>query len=159
MTWPRVFGPDAHDGLGRKIELELGGHLIDVIVRREDGAGPVPGLPSFYETGALIDTGATDVCIDLSIARDLRLRTVDQRTVGTAGGPILASVHVGVLEVPALGFRKLMPLYAFRVRRTNFSILLGRSFLADYIVTFDGPRGCCLFVRPEEAYQLPPDDE
>ncbi|MEI9965967.1 MAG: aspartyl protease family protein [Caulobacteraceae bacterium] len=156
---PRTFGHSAPDALGRKIALSLEGHVLEAIVHREPGAPPEDGVPPFFEAGALIDTGASDVCIDFRLAHALKLRQIDQRTVGTLGGSVLANVYLGILEIPALDHRKLMPLLALRVARVNYSVILGRSFLSDYIVTFDGPNGCCHFIRAEDAYPPPPDDE
>jgi hypothetical protein len=155
----QTFGPAAPDAEGRKVQLTLGGHLIEVIVHRPDGEPAEPTDLQFWETGALIDTGASHVCIDFRIALDLKLRQIDQGMVGTMGGSVPASIHLGVLEVPALRFKRLMPLYAFRVRRVNFSVLLGRSFLADYIVTFNGPEGYCHFADPGLGLAPPYEDE
>ncbi len=44
-------------------------------------------MPEFLEHGAMIDTGASDTCIDYRIAHALKLRQIDQRTIGTVGGP------------------------------------------------------------------------
>jgi predicted aspartyl protease len=155
----QTFGPAAPDAESRRVELQLGGHLIEVIIHRPEGEPADINAVPFFETGALIDTGASDVCIDFRIAHDLNLRQIDQRTVGTLGGSIPAAVYVGVLEVPALGFKKVMPLYAFRVRRVSFSVVLGRTFLSNYIVTFNGPEGYCVFADPPWVYSPPIEDE
>lgn len=62
-------------------------------------------------------------------------------------------MFLGVLEVPALSFKKLMPLYALKVGRASYNVILGRSFLADYIVTFDGPNGCFHFSNPAAPHE------
>ncbi len=92
------------------------------------------------EAGGLIDTGASDVCIDFRIAHDLRLRQVDQRTVGTLGGSVPAAVYMGVLEVPALGFKRRMPLYAFKVRRVGFSVVSAAASLRTTSSPSTGPK-------------------
>ena len=43
-----------------------------------------------------------------------------------------------------------MPLYALKVGRASYNVILGRSFLADYIVTFDGPNRFFHFALPAD---------
>ncbi|MGH7025485.1 MAG: retropepsin-like aspartic protease [Caulobacteraceae bacterium] len=148
---PRSFGPAGPDASSRREQLRVEGHVLDVIIHREPSAVDEEGVPALFEAGALIDTGASDVCIDYRLAHELKLRQIDQQTVATPGGTLLAAVFLGLLEVPDLGYRKLMPLYALRVARSSYSVILGRSFLADYIVTFDGPNGCFHFALPQDV--------
>ena len=110
-----------------------------------------PEAGPLCETRGLIDTGASDVCIDYRLAEQLGLRRIDQQDVGVVGGTVPATIYLGVLEIPALGFRQLMPLYALRVRRPTHEVLLGRSFLQHFIVTFDGPNGTFHFATPGDA--------
>ena len=147
---PRTFGPGAPDAFSRREQLKVEGPILDVIIHREPNAAGGGGGPALYESGGLIDTGASDVCIDYRLASELRLRQIDQQTVATPGGSLLAAVFLGVLEVPALQFKKLMPLYALKVGRASYNVILGRSFLADFIVTFDGPNGFFHFAHPTD---------
>lgn len=147
---PRSFGPGAPDAAGRRERLTVEGYVLDVIIHRMPGSTSEPGASQFYEAGGLIDTGASDVCIDYRMAQDLRLRQIDQQTVATPGGSLLAAVYLGVLEVPALDFRKPMPLFALKVARASYNVILGRSFLSDYIITFDGPSGMFHFDTPTQ---------
>jgi len=124
------------------------GNVLDVIVHREPGAAAEEGVPVFHEAGALIDTGASDNCIDFRIAQALKLRAIDQRTISTAGGPIQVNVYLGIFEIPLLGFKKMMRLFAPRIDRLNYQVLIGRSVLKEYLVTFDGPANHCTFAKP-----------
>ena len=156
---PLTFGPLAAGAQGRQEVLKTEGPLLDIIIHREHNAPLVEGVQLHHETRALIDTGASDVCIDYRIAHALNLREINQTNVTVVGGTVPVSVYLGVLEVPALGFKRLMPLYASKVARINYNALLGRSFLTDFVVTFDGPNGCFHFYNAGERYPLPPDDE
>ncbi len=157
---PRLYGPDGPSEEPRREALAIDGPVIDIVVRCEPGAErSEEGYPSEHRTGALIDTGASEVCIDYRIAHALDLREVDQRMIVTPGGNILVKVFLGLLEVPSLGFSRLMPLYAPKVERLNYAALLGRSFLKDFYVTFEGPTGRFVFVHKDDAFPPPPEDE
>lgn len=109
--------------------------------------------------GGLIDTEASDVCIDYRMAEELGLKRVDQRMVGIVGASVQATVYMGVVEIPELSFSEVMPLYALKVSRPTHDVLLGRSFLQNFIVTFDGPTGLFHFSRPIVSYEMPEFDE
>ncbi len=42
-----------------------------------------------------------------------------------------------------------MPLYAVPMKQASHSVILGRSFLKNFIVTYDGPRGVFHFFTPQ----------
>lgn len=98
----------------------------------------------------LIDTGASDVCIDYRLAERLGLKVIDQTTVGVVGATVPAKIYLGRVVIPELGFDRMMRLYALKVRHATHEILLGRSFLQNYIVTFNGPAGMFTFSKPED---------
>lgn len=128
--------------------VTIEGNVIDVIVRREPGAPMIDGIPNFHESRALIDTGASDICIDYRIAHALALRQIDQTSILTAGGAIEVSVFNGLFEVPLIGFSRMMRLFAPKIDRINYNVLIGRSLLRDYLVTFDGPADLCTIAPP-----------
>ncbi len=135
--------------------ITIEGIVIDVIIHREPNATPADGVPAFLEHGAMIDTGASATCIDYRIAHALKLRQIDQRTIGTVGGPIQVAVFLGMLEIPQLGFKRLDRLFAPKIERINYSVLTGRSVLKEFVFTYDGPADVCHFARP----QRPPDHD
>lgn len=135
--------------------ITIEGIVIDVIIHREPRAATEQGVPEFFESGAMVDTGASDTCIDYRIAHALKLRQIDQRTIGTVGGPIEVAVFLGMLEIPQLGFKRLDRLFAPKIERINYSVLIGRSILREFIFTYDGPANVCHFARP----QGPPDHD
>jgi hypothetical protein len=135
--------------------ITIEGIVIDVIVHREPNAASQDGVPEFLEHRAMIDTGASDTCIDYRIAHALKLRQIDQRTIGTVGGPIQVAVFLGVLEIPQLRFKRLDRMFAPKIERINYSVLIGRSVLKEFIFSYDGPANICHFARP----QPPPDHD
>ena len=93
------------------------------------------------------------------MAIELGLAAVNQERVGVAGGvSVLSTVYAGIVEVPELGFSEMMPVYTLKMRHPTHDVLLGRSFLQNFIVTFDGPQGIFHFFRPPD-YEPPVHDE
>ena len=67
-------------------------------------------------------------------------------------------MYLGVFEIPLLGFKKMMRLFAPRIDRLNYQVLIGRSVLSEYLVTFDGPANHCTFARPASPRDHAVDD-
>lgn len=108
----------------------------------------------------LIDTGASVVCIDQRIAERLGLEQVDEDFIQPVGGaPILVKIYMGMLRVPVLGFSEIVRLYGARIKGGHHDVLLGRSFLKNFIVTFDGPAGMFHFFPPFRFPGPEPDDD
>ncbi len=107
----------------------------------------------------MIDTGASDVCIDYRIAHALSLRQIDSQTIGTVGGPVHAAVYLAIVHVPVLNYREPMRVYAPKLERAAYSALLGRTFLAEFLMTYDGEEGVCHFARKRAGGLLPVEDE
>jgi hypothetical protein len=63
-------------------------------------------------------------------------------------------VFLGVLEIPQLGFKRLERFFAPKIERINYSILIGRSVLKEFIFTYDGPANVCHFARPQSPRDL-----
>lgn len=134
-----TFGPDAPDEKTRRREVAIFGHLLTVHIQGYSSEEILP--PATVETRGLIDTGASDVCIDYRIALQLGLKAIDQSFVGIVGSSTLATIYLGRLLIPEIQFDRIMPLYALKVRQPTHDVLVGRSVLQNYLVTFDGPAG------------------
>lgn len=97
----------------------------------------------------LIDTGADFVLFSPSIARSLQLRHINTDIIGgIGGGEVDAKVYSGLVEIPELGFRKVMPLYGVAWDPTSHTVLLGRSFLKHFVFRYDGPSELFHFSKP-----------
>ena len=59
-----------------------------------------------------------------------------------------ASIWLGQMIVPELGFDQPMRFHAVNMIEPSSSILPGRSFLRYFIVTYNGPEGMFHFERP-----------
>jgi predicted aspartyl protease len=88
----------------------------------------------------VIDTGASVICIDSRIAKRLGLAATDRKLVQMADGRIATtSVYTARMSVPALGFDDLVQVCAIEMEFPSTRVLLGRSFLRNYIVNYNGP--------------------
>lgn len=127
--------------------MAIFGHILPVIIGGIDLSGATPGSIS---ANGLIDTGASDICIDFRLAQQLGLKAIDQTMVVGVGGTLPATVYMGRLVVPDVEFDQLVRLYALKVRHPTHEVLLGRAFLQNYIVTFNGPSGLFHFSTPQD---------
>jgi len=108
---------------------------------------------------ALIDTGATDICIDMQTAEKLQLLPVDTASLGGIGGRVEAKIFAGMLEVPNLQFKQIVRMFSPVGAVLPSKVILGRSFLRNYIMTYHGPDGTFVFYGPQEqiAHDTPDD--
>lgn len=159
MTWPRSFGPTGPTVMERRALLLRDGCTLDVIIRPDSKSAGAASAPEvLYKTAALIDTGASKVCIDYRIAQKLQLREIDQTTLHVVGGKIEAHLFLGELEVPGVDYRELVEFVAPKVGQLRYEALLGRSFLTNFMVTFDGPAGQVNFMRRTPELLQPYDE-
>lgn len=103
------------------------------------------GAPSLAATQlwALVDTGATESCIDDDLAIKLNLPVVDRRHVAGVGGlkevnMYLAHIHVPTLAFTVYGAFAGVDLIAGGQRHYA---LIGRTFLRRFKMVYDGPTG------------------
>ena len=159
MTWSKTFGPVGPDEAQRHALLARDGCSLDVIIRADATSIAVAGAVTKTEhrTSALIDTGASKVCIDYRIAQELDLRQIDQTTLLVVGGKIEAPIYLGLLEIPGLEYREMIELVAPKIGQLRCEVLLGRSLLSAFIMTFDGPGGQVHFSRRVPDYLQPYD--
>lgn len=124
-------------------EIASSGLILDVTVQNDR-----KGFAGFAAKG-LIDTGASVVCISQRIADRLALRHIDNDDIGVVGGGrIDAKVYSAVLVIDLLGFGAAMPVYAIPMSRGAHDMLLGMSFLRNFLLTLDGPMERFHFYRP-----------
>ena len=103
-------------------------------------APPTPGMNGIQ---ALIDTGASESCIDSVLAAQLNLPIVDARVVSGVHGPQevnmhLAQVHVLSLNVTIYGTFAGVHLAA---GGQPHKALLGRTFLQAFTMVYEGGTG------------------
>ena len=105
------------------------------------GGGSVPNLPAEIHR-ALVDTGATNSHIDSTIADALRLPVVDSAWTHGATSSERVSVYLAQVHIPAMDVT-----FYGRFRGANLYgrfpqvVLLGRSFLRQFTMVYEGRTG------------------
>jgi hypothetical protein len=126
--------------------LRLLGPTLTAIVGHLDAksGGPARDATLASETvEALVDTGAAESCIDDALAKKLGLPVIDRQICAGAAGANEHDVYLGWLDIPSLGrcqYGRFMGVHLVKGGQQH-SVLLGRSFLLDVVMIYDGPRG------------------
>jgi len=101
---------------------------------------PVPGKTGL---AALVDTGATESCIDSQLAAQLNLPVIDKRMTAGAHGAKEVNVHLAQIHIPSFG-KTIIGAFAgvdLRAGGQFHSALIGRTFLRHVRMTYDGKTG------------------
>jgi len=125
-------------GTGDSLELARTGPTVDAVLRPY---GVESASPIRYP--ALIDTGASETCIDAQLAVSLDLHAVDAQTISTASGEDRILRYLAMVEIPDLGVFKLSRFPGVRLSEGGqyHRILIGRDLLQDMYLTYDGFAG------------------
>src|SRR5690554_6543088 len=101
QTAPVGAGTDAARVLvfaGPTLSVDIG---FDLDFKPNSGATPVPGIRGVQ---ALVDTGASECCIDGELASRLNLPIIDRRPVAGAHGAKEVNFHLAQIYFPSLKF-------------------------------------------------------
>jgi predicted aspartyl protease len=101
---------------------------------------PVAGIKGI---NALVDTGATESCIDNLLAANLKLPIVDRRTVSGSAGKHVANVYLAQVHVASLNFTITGAFAGVDLAAGGqaHSALIGRTFLRHFTMTYEGRTG------------------
>ena len=101
---------------------------------------PVPGIRGVQ---ALVDTGATESCIDSMLAAQLSLPIVDRRQVGGIGGAQVVNIHLAQVHVPSMGQTVYGAFAAVHLVAGGqaHQALIGRTFLQHFTMIYEGRTG------------------
>ena len=101
---------------------------------------PVPGIKGIH---ALVDTGATECCIDNLLAAQLNLPAVDRRVIAGAGGSHTANVYLAQVHIPSLNFTMVGAFAGVDLRAGGqiHSALIGRTLLNHFTMVYEGRTG------------------
>ncbi len=118
------------------------GPTIRVFVGHLKSAGSSDSVPDEF-VHALIDTGATESCIDISLAQKLELPAVDKITISGVGGANTHNVYMAQIHIPQLNFTQYGKFAGVQLvgGGQQHHALLGRTFLQGTIMIYDGIRG------------------
>jgi hypothetical protein len=137
-------GADLLTAYGPTILVDIG---FDPQFDSTKGGVPVPGIQQQY---GLVDTGATESCIDSLLASQLNLPVVDKRMTAGAHGAKEVNVHLAQIHVPVLNFTIWGEFAAVDLAAggQQHRVLLGRTFLRRFKLAYDGPTGDVTITSP-----------
>jgi len=119
-------------------ELHLLGPAVDVNISPVTEHDELP----IVEHPALIDTGATESCIDGNLANAIGLPVVDRRPVSGVHGVSAVNFYLATLTIPILSFTARGLFADVELGGAiPYSTLLGRDFLRRCKMTYDGTEG------------------
>lgn len=134
-------GFPANKEVGPQIALVKFGPTINVdvgfdLTQHDDHPETLPAL-------ALVDTGATECCIDTSLADRLGLPVVDRIIISGAGGPHETNMYLARIVTSDLGGHIYGRFAGVLLADggQHHEVLLGRTFLQNLIMIYDGVRG------------------
>ena len=101
-------------------------------------AAPGPALVE-----ALIDTGASDCCIDEGLAQQLQLPLIDQQDGSGIGGREKFNVYLGHIRIASLALIEYGRFMGVKLTAGGQShkVLLGRTMMQAMILVYDGTTG------------------
>jgi len=99
--------------------------------------------PGIKDVRALVDTGASESCIDSLLAAQLKLPVVDRRQIAGAGGAHTVNVHLAQVRVPLLNKTILGYFTAVHLAAGGqmHRALIGRTFLKHFTMVYEGRTG------------------
>jgi predicted aspartyl protease len=151
----QAIGPIGQGLLDGRNSPEIIGFELAIRIRPLERANP-----AVVEKVGIIDTGASHILIDRKAAKSLGLPARAKGTAEVASGEHLsATIYHGIVEAPDLGIALVTELYAFEEQLSSARVLIGRSFLRNFLVTFDGPPGIVTFARPSRYSPTVVEDE
>ena len=108
---------------------------------------PITGTPN--PVHALVDTGATESCIDAGLAMQLNLPIVDRRSVGGIGGAHEVNMHLAQIHVPSLAFTIHGAFAGVNLIAGGqpHRALIGRTFLQHFTMVYEGLTGTVTLTR------------
>lgn len=140
-----------YDGIPDRKQLLLYGPTLRVSV----GPYKMPEQPHelrVASTLALIDTGAGASMIDNELAVNLGLIPVDKCIIAGAAGPTEHLVYMAAISIPELGISQFGKFTGGNLRLGGIlqNVLLGRDFLANTIMIYDGVKAQITIISADQ---------
>ncbi len=122
---------------GPTLKVNIG---FDPNFRPETGAIPVVGIS---DVDALVDTGATECCIDNQLAAILKLPIMDKRQISGIAGKHMTNMYLAQISVPSLKFNIYGAFAGVDLLAGGqiHKALIGRTFLQFFTMIYEGKTG------------------
>ena len=106
------------------------------------GVSPRPSLPQL-ELPALVDTGASESCIDSALAQKLELPAVDTGFISGVQGASETIFYLAQIYVPRLNWTIYGRFSGVHLTTGGqpHNALMGRDFLRNFVLTYEGRTG------------------
>lgn len=115
-------------------QIWASGPEIDITLR-----DTVMSTAEMVVTG-VVDTGASCVLMDQSLLFQLGLEPIDRRPIVVADGTSVPALGFQVqLKVGGLKFDQWFKVFGVKMKYPSTRVLLGRTFLTSFHVTYSGP--------------------
>ena len=139
-------GFESGPGVSGALLLASYGPTLMVNIGFDQNYNPkVPGVPSpgVTDIRALVDTGASESCIDNLLAAQLNLPIVDRRPISGIGGKQETNMYLAQIHVPSLNFTIYGAFAGVDLVAGGqvHSALIGRAFLMGFTMTYEGRTG------------------
>jgi predicted aspartyl protease len=139
------------DGQGQLLLARTGPTLLvdigfDKTWNLQSGGTPSPGVTGVK---ALVDTGASESCIDQILAANLGLPIVDRRPISGSHGAHDTNMYLAQIHVPGVNFT-IFGVFAGVDLKDGGQVheaLIGRTFLQRFHMTYNGNSGSVVLKR------------
>ena len=127
-------------GLGPTITVDIGFDPTFTPAQLALGKVPQSGIQGVH---GLVDTGATESCIDNLLAVQLNLPIVDRRTVSGSAGSHQVNLYLAQVHMPSLRYTIYGAFAGVNLKAGGqvHSALIGRTFLRGFTMTYEGRTG------------------
>lgn len=144
-------GFDSRDGVSGGDRLAALGPTISVRIGFDPASSlfseRLPDLPARLYP-ALIDTGASESCIDSTLAESLHLPVMERKRMAGVLGAGVVETRLAQIQVPTLAATIYGPFAGVPLSASGFEYraILGRTFLQQYTLTYYGTTGAVRLV-------------
>lgn len=140
---PDQPGKDLLTLVGPTLQVRIG---FDPKFRPVVGGTPAVPTPSYP---ALVDTGASESCIDSTLANTLNLPVINQEDRSGAHGRYKLNIHLAQIYIPDLDwtiFGRFAGVHLHAGGQPHYA-LIGRTFLQDFKMIYEGETGSVIIER------------
>ena len=122
------------------------GPTLKVNIGFDAGWNPKIGVDpqsSIKDIDALVDTGASESCIDNLLAVELGLPVIDRQPISGIAGTHMVNIYLAQFHVPALPFTMYGQFAGVDLKGGGIpqSALVGRTFLQHFKMLYEGKTG------------------